>query len=95
MLSTNTNYSSDVLINQSNVSHQCDSEPACPSQLQCGPRAAAGTAAGSEADTEAGTAACTGAEAEAWAGSEAAAWPLHGTRWRRPRRRWRSPGRCG
>lgn len=75
----------------SRVPHQCDCEPACPSQLRCG----AAHAAGGEADTEVGTAACTGAEAEAEAGSEAAAWPLHGTRWRRPKRRWRSPGLCG
>lgn len=81
------------------VPHQCDYEPACPSQLQ---RAAAhaaggeaGTVVGSEADTGVGTAACTGAEAEAEAGSEAAVWPPRGTRWRRPRKTWRSPGRCG
>lgn len=55
--------------------------------------AEAGTAVGSEAGIEVGTEACT--EAEAVAGSEAAAWPLRGTGWRRPRRRWRSPGLCG
>lgn len=80
----------------------CDFEPACSSQLQCvvaqaDGGAEAGTAVGSEAGIEVGTEACTEAEAEAEAvaGSEAAAWPLRGTGWRRPRRRWRSPGLCG
>lgn len=84
------------------VSHLCDFEPACSSQLQCvvaqaDGGAEAGTAVGSEAGIEVGTEACTEAEAEAEAvaGSEAAAWPLRGTGWRRPRRRWRSPGLCG
>lgn len=85
--------------------HQCDSEPAYSSQLQCGAAPAAGTevgtVAGSEADTEAGTAVCTAAEveveveADVEAGSEAVAWPLRGTGWKRPRRRWKSPGQCG
>lgn len=45
---------------------------------------------GGEAYKEAGTAVCTEAEA----GSEAVVWPpVRG--WRRPRRRWKSPGRCG
>lgn len=82
------------------LSHLCDFEPACSSQLQCvvaqaDGGAEAGTAVGSEAGTEVGTEACTEAEAEAVAGSEAAAWPLRGKGWRRPRRRWKSPGLCG
>lgn len=51
--------------------------------------------AGGAADTEVGTVACTVAEAEAEADYGAAAWPLHGRGWRRPRRRWRNPGRFG
>lgn len=76
------------------MSHQCDCEPACPSLRQCeaarGAGAEVGTAVGGEADKEAGTAVCTEAEV----GSEAVVWlPVRG--WRRPRRRWKSPGRCG
>lgn len=63
------------------------------SQLLCLAALAAdtedGVAVGSEADTEVGTAAYTAAEAEA------VVWPLHGTAWKRQRRRWKSPGRCG
>lgn len=67
--------------------------------MQRGDAHAAGTEAGTEADTGVGTAAYTEAEAateaEVEAGSEAAAWPLRGTKWRRLRRKWRSPGPCG
>lgn len=75
--------------------HQCDCEPACLSQPRCVAAHVAGTAAGSEAYTEAGIVAYTGVEVEPEDGIVAAAWPPHGTGWRRPRTRWRSPGQSG
>lgn len=55
--------------------------------------AEAGTVAGGEVGIEVGTVACTEAAAEH--GSEMMVWPLHGTGWRKPRRKWRNPGWSG